>query len=248
MASKIDMKGKRFGRLVVIEQDGHIGPQAAWLCKCDCGLTTTVRGFCLRQGATKSCGCLQKEGRAIKQMAGQRFGRWLVKSHAGHGSWLCVCDCGSQSVVSGKVLRLGSSQSCGCLAMEWALKLHKLSPGRSRKHYGVNAPYMYLRDTYISDAIRRDLSFELSDEDFISLTSGVCFYCLSAPRQVTPTFHTSLMANGIDRLNSSLGYSRDNCVSCCSTCNMMKRSLSVSDFISKCCQIADIHSAGGLSG
>jgi hypothetical protein len=35
----------------------------------------------------------------------------------------------------------------------------------------------------------------------------------------------------VDRIDSSIGYSVDNCVSCCTICNMMKNILSVEDFL-----------------
>ena len=56
------MLGLRFGRLVVAALAGiDSGRSALWGCRCDCGATTTVRGTHLRQGITKSCGCLSKE-------------------------------------------------------------------------------------------------------------------------------------------------------------------------------------------
>lgn len=53
-----DLTGKRFGKLVVIGQDTK---QYYWLCKCDCGNTTSVNGAKLNNGHTKSCGCLVAE-------------------------------------------------------------------------------------------------------------------------------------------------------------------------------------------
>jgi hypothetical protein len=62
MSSKIDMAGKRFGRLVVIEECGKDNcGQLMWKCKCDCGNATTVRGYSLRRGDVQSCGCFQTE-------------------------------------------------------------------------------------------------------------------------------------------------------------------------------------------
>ena len=55
----IDLTGKRFGSLVVIERNGTDKKtrNPLWLCRCDCGKTTTVRGCNLRTGNTRSCGC-----------------------------------------------------------------------------------------------------------------------------------------------------------------------------------------------
>lgn len=59
MPQFIDLAKQRFHRLTVIRRscDYRRGiPQ--WLCKCDCGKQTIVRGGQLTTGNTKSCGCL----------------------------------------------------------------------------------------------------------------------------------------------------------------------------------------------
>lgn len=54
-----DMKGLRFGRLVVLEHVGFASNSVAlWRCKCDCGNETIVRQCNLNSGKTRSCGCL----------------------------------------------------------------------------------------------------------------------------------------------------------------------------------------------
>ena len=57
----IDLKGKTFTRLTVIEKADNIGKKTAWLCKCSCGNSIVVMGTSLVSGNTKSCGCLHKE-------------------------------------------------------------------------------------------------------------------------------------------------------------------------------------------
>lgn len=59
---KIEMHGKKFGRLTVIEYAGVKGRRRTmWKCKCECGNVVIVDGSHLRGGHTKSCGCLNKE-------------------------------------------------------------------------------------------------------------------------------------------------------------------------------------------
>lgn len=60
---KLDMVGKKFGRLTVIERypENTKDRKAQWICKCDCGKTTVVSGKQLRTGKTLSCGCLRSE-------------------------------------------------------------------------------------------------------------------------------------------------------------------------------------------
>ena len=56
--ARIDLIGKRFGRLTVIEYSGTKHGQCLWKCVCDCGKVKIVYGNNLRNGVTKSCGCL----------------------------------------------------------------------------------------------------------------------------------------------------------------------------------------------
>ena len=55
---KLDLAGKRYGRLLVIRMD-HINKhqQTMWLCRCDCGNKTISNGSTLKDGRAKSCGC-----------------------------------------------------------------------------------------------------------------------------------------------------------------------------------------------
>lgn len=60
MSKLIDLTGQRFGRLVVVERaDNSADGRARWLCKCDCGKEIVTYGSWLRNGDTKSCGCLK---------------------------------------------------------------------------------------------------------------------------------------------------------------------------------------------
>lgn len=63
MKKIIDLTGSRFGRLTVVRQDGkdNSNRYIMWLCLCDCGRMTRVRGQALKSGGVKSCGCLLKE-------------------------------------------------------------------------------------------------------------------------------------------------------------------------------------------
>ena len=63
MSHLIDLTGKRFGRLTVIERviSKPGCTNARWLCKCACGNEITVLGTTLRRGESKSCGCLRAD-------------------------------------------------------------------------------------------------------------------------------------------------------------------------------------------
>ena len=58
---KIDITGKRFGRLVAIEEAYRIKEKTYWKCRCDCGQEVAICKSSLLYGQTRSCGCLKRE-------------------------------------------------------------------------------------------------------------------------------------------------------------------------------------------
>lgn len=54
-----DLTGRQFGRLTVLKFVPNEKEGAYWLCKCDCGNEVVVLGSYLKNGHTKSCGCLK---------------------------------------------------------------------------------------------------------------------------------------------------------------------------------------------
>lgn len=59
-----DMTGTVFGRLTVLERAANTASgQIRWICKCVCGNKVIVQATNLKSGATKSCGCLNREKR-----------------------------------------------------------------------------------------------------------------------------------------------------------------------------------------
>ena len=80
---------------------------------------------------------------------------------------------------------------------------------------------------YKQGALSRGFNFDLSKEDFKDLVSKNCTYCGSSPSEISSLKRynktgTPICINGIDRINSNLGYTKENCVSCCEFCNRIK--------------------------
>lgn len=62
MRQIIDLTGRKFGRLTVLELlPERKNGQPVWMCRCECGRTVEVRRSSLISGKTRSCGCLRKE-------------------------------------------------------------------------------------------------------------------------------------------------------------------------------------------
>lgn len=132
MGKKIDLTGQQFGKLTVLYEEGRIKGNVAWKCQCECGNTCTTITHYLRNGDTKSCGCLQKEKMSrIKRndLTGQVFGRLTVLKDSGERHyqnivWECQCSCGNIVKVPGGYLISGTTKSCGCLQKEIVSNLH----------------------------------------------------------------------------------------------------------------------------
>lgn len=60
MSKRIDLSGKKFGKLKVIREAGKIKRGFVWLCKCDCGNFKTLLGEYLRDGSSTHCGCSRR--------------------------------------------------------------------------------------------------------------------------------------------------------------------------------------------
>lgn len=126
MGRFVDLTGQNFGRLAVVGRAENAGKNLRWTCRCTCGNTVVVHGGNLRNGHTKSCGCLSKERTSetkLKDLTGRKFGRLIVVSRAenskkGAVQWNCICDCGNATVVLSGNLRSADTKSCGCLNKE----------------------------------------------------------------------------------------------------------------------------------
>jgi len=101
-----------------------------------------------------------------------------------------------------------------------------------RKPFGESARNC-LYSLYRRVARKRGLTWNLTMEEFIRLTKGSCAYCGIEPSQMFKPNHASngsYIYNGIDRRDNERGYEPDNVVSCCTTCNVAKRSMTVEQF------------------
>jgi len=70
-----DEKGKRYGKLLVLDRAGLDGRNALWRCRCDCGNEIDARATRLRSGETISCGCYGR-ARQHEPAIGEQHHRW----------------------------------------------------------------------------------------------------------------------------------------------------------------------------
>ena len=117
-------------------------------------------------------------------------------------------------------MRNKHTQSCGCLQKE----ISSLPPGEA-------AFNVLIRD-YKRPAKNRDLVFDLSKEQIRELIKQNCHYCNCKPKKIKRVGPSVLVYNGIDRVDSNIGYVKENVVPCCWVCNRAKYTMSYDEFIS----------------
>ena len=245
--------GDRFGRLVVIEKrerefDSNHGGN--FLCLCDCGNKFLVHGDSLLDGSEKDCPILAP---------GSRRGKLTVlecltpdnKKNRG-GRWDCVCVCGERMIKRGaylKCLYANRGHDCSVLAVPEV-------PSRANSDLSLQRFYL--------DHVSRRLDVggdRLDFEAWYQIVSSPCVYCggvdvrgCGGSKRIIyahlydgrPLEYGEVRINGIDRLDSDLGYIKDNIVSACALCNMMKGRYSASVFMDKVVHI-NKHIASGES-
>lgn len=107
---------------------------------------------------------------------------------------------------------------------------------------------MYKKYEYT--ALDRNIPFNLDlNNDFIPTVTQNCFYCNQEPElrhsnygvKGSKYYYTySAKVNGIDRIDSTLGYTYNNIVPCCKRCNQMKTDMSFESFKNHVLKLANI--------
>lgn len=156
-------------------------------------------------------------------LTGQRFGKltatkFVSLNESQNALWHCVCDCGNQKLAQASQLRAGLIKSCGC----------KQKPRYKDKSLALKKESY---STFCSRAKKKSIEV-ISFEKYVNLISQPCFYCGSVGSNTLrrSRFFVDLKCNGIDRIDSNIGYIESNVVSCCKYCNSAKNNMTVQEF------------------
>ena len=97
-------------------------------------------------------------------------------------------------------------------------------PNISRDVKGVwHSQYKYNTD----NNNKKEYEFNIPKEIFYKMRDNTnCYICNKEP--------SNTHKNGIDRINNDFGYEKANIMSCCGMCNLMKKDLSLKDFLKYC--------------
>ena len=129
MGVKIDLTGKKFGKLTVIKEvprpdniNGHDW-STKWECRCDCGnisIKTSTRLTKAENPKCKTCAEIESWESRINDLTGKVFGNLTVlrrvekPNHLKKKTWYweCKCSCGNITIVSTSNLKTGHTFRC----------------------------------------------------------------------------------------------------------------------------------------
>jgi hypothetical protein len=226
---------KKFNNLTAIKLIEIKKGQSHWLFRCDCGSEVIKRISSVKNGDTKSCGCVTKLNKinSNKLVSDKKIGKLTPIEQIGiyrgkakksvRSIWRFKCDCGNdyENVLS--FVKRQKIGSCGCTNVPTIdSSLH----------------IKYLQYKY--GAYTRDYKFELTFDEFKNIINRDCYYCKSEPQITnTKTLVLQVKMNGVDRVDNRRGYHLDNVVPCCSICNKMKLDLGYDEFMAQIQRIAN---------
>lgn len=160
-----------------------------------------------------------------EEEVGARFGTLVVSGQSVIKNkkkyYPCSCDCGSEKDYYAVNLRKGLAACQDCYFT------------RRRMCDTLRGPAQVMR-SYKSHAKDAGRVFALDLSEVQSLISQPCTYC---GRVGANCLDSGYRYNGIDRVNSSLGYTSTNVVPCCWDCNRMKGKMSHADFMTHLARI-----------
>lgn len=105
-----DLTNQKINHWTIIQELGGGYVRA----KCECGTIKELRKALIKNGHSKSCGCLS--GKQNRDIVGQKINHWTIIEEVGEGKVLCQCDCAAGTIreLYKKAIYEGRSKSCGC--------------------------------------------------------------------------------------------------------------------------------------
>ena len=184
-----------------------------------CGFQKEVSNSGIYKGNIKCPNCF------CQSEIGKKYGSYEITNFVGYTD-------GMERLYSVKCLKCGHEFPKKRIN---DIKKHSKDTCRYCDSIGDNPAYKYLLSDYITSAKSRNLQFKLNNQEFYQLVTQPCYYCGELPkkrvfRKGLPE-ECSALVNGIDRIDSSKDYILENCVPCCTMCNVMKLNYSTDTFL-----------------
>lgn len=176
--------------------------------------------------------------RLPKNIKNQRFGKLIAIdceapiNPGDKSKWLCVCDCGNKTISDITCLTTGIIKCC---------KECSTGPGR-KNYYGNSVVSLSYFNDLKRGAIDRGIEWNVSLEDLeiqFKKQQGLCYF--SKIELIPPVFSQKRKewTASVDRLDSDIGYVRNNVVWVHKDINRMKWHYEVEYFVELCKRVSE---------
>lgn len=205
-----DLAGKRFGKLTVLSfvkrNNNYV---QIWKCLCDCGNEVNVIRTSLIRGNTRSCGCLNNETRVKK--------RPKLNNH--------ICpNCGIECYIKPSRLKKSSLIFCCMDCRTRYYQTHKELMPKFKVRTKEQKFFDEKFTRWKMSARKRKISFDetLTSADLMELWEKQRHKCYYTGVDMTFDKEDELHLVSIDRIDSSIGYTKNNIVLCTYAFNSFK--------------------------
>jgi len=160
---------------------------------------------CLHRPSIKNLG---------RDLSGIRFGKLVVinksRSTGETTIWNCQCDCGNTIEIRRGNLISTATNSCGCIKV-------------GQKGFAVDVRLEnVVWNMFIQRCKFKKFIFELTKEEMMKLVIQPCFYCGLESSNKVKRKYGEFQYNGLDRIDNSVGYAKNNILVSCRHCNALK--------------------------
>lgn len=134
--------------------------------------------------------------------------------------WKAKCVCGNERWTYANSLKKSIYPCKKCY--DKSMRVTDIGPAVKKAFISLN-----------SNAKSRNISVNISQEEFYKIASKNCFYCNAEPveKNGPKRWQTPVKLNGVDRVSNNIGYTIENCVSCCYDCNRIKSDFTIENFL-----------------
>ena len=146
-----------------------------------------------------------------------------------------ICDCGNETICRADEVVRGDKKSCGCQSKSNGWKDRKAESGELY-------PFKIILSRTIKQAKVRKIEVSITEQDIKDIwdrQDGLCFYTrkqLIIPNTF-PEYDSNKLSPSIDRIDSSLPYTKENIQIVLKIVNYMKLEMSHDEFVEKCKQV-----------
>lgn len=242
--------GEKYQGLTLLKVVGtNKWKQKVGLFQCDCGEKKEIRISAVKNRGQETCGGpIHRKEVGLKKRKSFSVGdqyNYLTLIKYDHSDkhncahWLCRCRCGTEKIIDANKVKFNHIKSCGCRDIKYETLTKE-------ETYKANAKMIFNGGYKDGD---------LTLNEFMELSQKNCYYCDCPPKNKAHRAfksdgtkrkigHTKsschekhpdvfFVYNGLDRIDSKLPHNKNNVISCCHSCNMMKMDRAFEDHLLK---------------